>query len=82
MTSSKPLHGIELVDCAQANARSGLSIATEQCGYGNNIEAFQNELQKASSKIGIHISSLEELILENQKIERERVFAPDTPGRI
>ncbi len=82
MTSPQPLHGIDLIDCAQANAKSGLSTAAQQCGYGNNIKAFQNELQKASSKIGIHISSLEELILENQKIERERVFSPDTPGQI
>ena len=82
MTSPKPLHGIELIDCAQANARSGWSIASQQCGYGNNIKAFQDELRKASSEIGIHIDSLEELILANQRIEREQVFSPDSPGRI
>ena len=82
MTSPQPLHGIELVDCAQANARSGWSIASQQCGYGNNIKAFQKELQKASSEIGIHIDSLEELILEIQRIEREQVFSPDSSGQI
>ncbi len=82
MTSPQPLHGIELVDCAQANARSGLTIASQQCGYGNNIKAFQKELQKASSEIGIHIDSLEELILEIQRIEREQVFSPDSSGQI
>ncbi|MEM7757636.1 MAG: hypothetical protein AAF298_05895 [Cyanobacteria bacterium P01_A01_bin.40] len=82
MTSPKPLHGIDLVDCAQANAKSGLSIAAQQCGYGNNIEAFQQELQQASNKIGIHIDNLNELILENQKIEQKQNFAPDSSGRI
>lgn len=82
MTSPKPLHGIELIDCAQANAKSGLSIATQQCGYGNNMVAFQKELQKAAHEIGINISSLNELIFETPKIERERVFSPDTSGQI
>ncbi|MBE9043938.1 hypothetical protein IQ255_05885 [Pleurocapsales cyanobacterium LEGE 10410] len=82
MTSPKPLHGIDLIDCAQANARAGLSVATQQCGYGNNIKAFQNELQKASSEIGIHAGSLSELILDTHKVEREQEFAPDSSGRI
>ena len=82
MTSPKPLQGIELIDCAQANARSGWSVASQQCGYGNNIKAFQNELHKASSEMGIQIDSLEELILETQKIEREQVFSPDSSGQI
>ncbi|WP_019506081.1 hypothetical protein [Pleurocapsa sp. PCC 7319] len=82
MTSPKPLHGIELLDCAQANAKLGLSTTTQQCGYGNNILAFQNELQKAGSKIGIHINSLNDLILETKGIERERDFSPDSSGRI
>ncbi len=78
MTSPTPLHGIELLDCAQANAKFGLSTATEQCGYGNNILAFQNELQKAGSEIGIQISSLNDLILETKKIDRGRDLSPDT----
>jgi len=82
MTSPQPLHGIELVDCVQANARSDLSITSQQCGCGNNIKAFQKELQKASSEIGINIDSLEELILETQRIEREQVFSPDSSGQI
>ena len=82
MTSPQQLQGIDLIDCAQANARSGLAIATQQCGYGDDIQAFQNELQKASSEIGIKISSLNELILEAHRIEREKEFAPDSSGRI
>lgn len=82
MTSPTPLHGIELLDCAQANAKSGLSTATQQCGYGNNILAFQNELQKAGREIGIQINSLNDLILETKEIDRGRDFAPDSLGRI
>lgn len=82
MTSPQQLHGIDLIDCAQANAKSGLSIAAEQCGYGDDIKAFQNELQKASSEIGIHVSSLNELILNAHRIGREKEFAPDSSGRI
>ncbi|MDJ0650530.1 MAG: hypothetical protein QNJ60_17695 [Xenococcaceae cyanobacterium MO_188.B19] len=47
MKSPKKLHGIELLDCAQANAKLGLSTTAQQCGYGNNLLAFQNELQRA-----------------------------------
>ena len=84
MKSPKKLHGIELLDCAQANAKSGLSTTAQQCGYGNNLLAFQNELQKAGSEIGIQIRSLSDLNLEAQKIERGRGrdFSPDTPEQI
>ena len=82
MTSPKLLQGIELLDCAQANAKSGLSIAAHQCGYGDDIEAFSKNLQKAAREKGIHISNLKDLILEIPQIEREKVFSPDTPGRI
>ena len=82
MKSTIKLHGIELLDCAQANAKSGLSTTAQQCGYGNNILAFQNELKKAGSEIGIQISGLQDLILETQKIDRGRDFSPDTSEQI
>lgn len=82
MKSTTKLRGIELLDCAQANAKSGLSITAQQCGYGDNILDFQNELQKAGSEIDIQISSLQDLILERKKIERGREFSPDSPEQI
>ena len=82
MKSTTKLHGIELLDCAQANAKSGLSPTAQQCGYGNNILDFQNELQKAGREIGIQISGLHDLILERKKIERGRDFSPDSPEQI
>ncbi len=82
MKSTIKLHGIELLDCAQANAKLGLSTTVQQCGYGNNILAFQKELQKTGSEIGIQISSLQDLMLETPKIERGRDFSPDTSEQI
>ena len=82
MTHPTPLHGIELIDCAQANAKFGLPIAAKQCGYGSDTLAFTDELQKASSEMGLHVSTLEDLILEAKIIARERDFAPDNPGQI
>ncbi len=82
MKSTTKLHGIELLDCAQANAKSGLSTTAQQCGYGNNILTFQNELQKAGSEIGIQISGLKDLILETKTIDRGRDFSPDSPEQI
>lgn len=64
------------------NAKSGLSVAARQCGYGNNIKAFQNKLQKASGEIGIYISSLNKLMLDAHKIEREKELEPDNLDRI
>ena len=32
MTASAPLHGTELVDCAQANANQGIEVAANLCG--------------------------------------------------
>ena len=82
MKPTTKLHGIELLDCAQANAKAGLSTTAQQCGYGHNILAFQNELQKAGSDIGIQISGLQDLILETKKVERGRDFSPDSPEQI
>ncbi|MGK7915659.1 MAG: hypothetical protein AB4038_08940 [Prochloraceae cyanobacterium] len=82
MKSTIKLHGIELLDCAQANAKSGLSTTAKQCGYGNNLLAFQKELQKAGSEIGLQISSLQDLILETKQIVQGKDFSPDTSEQI
>ena len=82
MTLPRTLKGIDLIDCAQANAKFGLSTAALQCGYENDLLAFQKELQKAGSELGLHIDSLNDLILEIKKIDRGRDFSPDTLGQI
>ena len=66
MTASKRLEGIELVDCAKANAKQGIEIAARQCGYGENLEEFRQALQKACQDMGVDIDSLSDLITDQQ----------------
>jgi hypothetical protein len=57
-----PLDGTDLIDCARANASSGLETAAKLCGYGENIRGFEEALKKAAANIGLHIESLKELM--------------------
>ncbi|MGK7907544.1 MAG: hypothetical protein AB4040_10000 [Synechococcus sp.] len=58
MATLKPLKGILLIDCAEANLENGLQVATYQCGYQTDIEAFQSALSDACHEAGIDIHSL------------------------
>lgn len=58
MTSSSPLTGVVLVNCAKANAQAGLAIAAERCGYGSDTETFQAALVSACLDMGISIEAL------------------------
>ncbi len=71
-----PLSGIDLIDCARANATSGVETAARLCGYGEDIKGFQAALNKASSRLGLHIESLSELI--SLQIDKGIDIAPDT----
>ncbi len=61
MPSPKPLKGIELIDCAQACAKNGLSEAAYQCGYGEDEAEFQAALKEACQEKGIKIDALKDL---------------------
>lgn len=61
MTSSVPLHGSELIDCAKANSEKEVSVVSERCGYGGDIAAFERELKKACNSIGVEIERFEDL---------------------
>ncbi len=63
MASPTPLHGTELIDCAQANAKQGISVAAQQCGYNNDIDTFQHELAVALKQIGIKNKDFEDLLI-------------------
>jgi hypothetical protein len=84
MTSSVPLQGLELVSCAKANAKQGLTITAKQCGYGENIELFQNSLKQAGQDMGVDIEDLSNLITAQQQIREmgEIEIAPDTTTNI
>lgn len=84
MTSPKPLKGIELVDCAKANAVQGIHVAAELCGYGQNISEFQQELKQACRYMGIEIAELKDLVTE-QQLAREVggiEIAPDSSSNL
>lgn len=75
------LQGIELINCAKANAKQGISVAAKQSGYDNNIALFQENLDKAFQEIGVNINELSDLITDQQKLkENNKVLniAPDT----
>lgn len=84
MASHKKLHGVELIDCAKANAKQGIETATELCGYGQNINAFQAELEKACEDIGVEIHELSDLITTQQTVRQEGGFdiAPESSSNL
>lgn len=75
------LQGIELIDCAKANAKQGVTVAAKQSGYGQDIALFQKNLDKACQEIGVNIDELADLITDQQKVKENHVgldIAPDT----
>lgn len=75
------LQGIELIDCAKANAKQGSAIAAQQCGYGQNVGLFIENLHKACQQIGVDINELEDLITDQQIAKENRKvkeIAPDS----
>ena len=74
------LQGIELIDCAKANAKQGVAVAAKQCGYDRNVGLFVENLHKACQQIGVNIEELEDLITDQQIAKKEKVMdvAPDT----
>lgn len=84
MASSTPLQGIELIDCAKANAKQGIETATELCGYGQDVHTFQQQLKQACQSIGVEINELSDLITDPQAVRRKGGIevAPDTPSEL
>jgi len=64
MASPTPLKGLELIDCAKANAKQGIETATELCGYGSDHGMFQRELRQACQDIGVEVRELSDLITD------------------
>lgn len=80
MASPTPLKGLELVDCARANAKQGIETAAGLCGYGNDLNTFSQELKLACDNMGIKISELTDLITDQDaliKMEGE-IVAPES----
>ncbi len=84
MTSAKPLEGLDLIDCAKANASLGIDNAARHCGYGENLSAFEQALKEAGQKMGIEINTLSDLITDQQLIKKHRGIevSPDSPSNL
>jgi hypothetical protein len=85
MTSPKPLHGTDLVDCAKANAKQGVETAAYQCGYGDDINTFARELRQACEQMNLQVKELNELITDQDMILElgtGEIVAPDTPSQL
>lgn len=84
MASSQALTGIELIDCAKASAKQGIVVAAQQCGYGDDLNRFQSELEQACQHIGVNITELSDLITDQQQIlQTEGIeIAPDTTAEL
>jgi hypothetical protein len=61
MSSSQPLQGNDLVDCAEANANADLAVAADLCGYGQDVDEFEAALKQACQQMNIEIESFHDL---------------------
>jgi hypothetical protein len=82
MSSLTPLKGVELIDCARANAKQGVETAAELCGYGNDLNTFKQELQQACQRIGVSVAELSDLITDQpvMTLDIGVEVAPDSPS--
>ena len=85
MASPQPLHDTELVNCARANANQGIEIAACQCGYGDDINTFAQELRQACEKMNLQVKELKELITDQDiilKLGAGEIIAPETASEL
>ncbi|UBF26253.1 hypothetical protein K9N68_32895 [Kovacikia minuta CCNUW1] len=84
MAAKKPLKGLELVDCAKANAAQGAETAAHLCGYGEDLDTFRGSLKQACQDIGVEFHELSDLITYQQSMIQEPgiEIAPDTPNEL
>ncbi len=84
MAASEPLKGIELIDCAKANAKQGIEVAANLCGYGDDLIEFRQQLHQACQQIGVEMTELSDLITEQQTVLQTGgiEIAPDTASEL
>jgi len=85
MASPTPLQGTDLVDCARANAKQGIETAAYQCGYGDDLNTFAQELKQACEQMNLQVKELTELITDQDmllQLGTGEVVAPDTPSEL
>lgn len=84
MAANQPLTGIELVDCAKANAQQGVQAAAKLCGYEDNISDFQSALHKAGEEMGVKLDEISDLITDQAIAKRTPVLdvGPETTSQL
>lgn len=85
MISPTKLNGTELVDCARANAKQGIQIAAYQCGYGDDIKTFAQELSQACETMNLTVTDLNQLITDQDIIlllGTGEIIAPKTDSEL
>jgi hypothetical protein len=82
MAATQPLTGIDLIDCAKANALQGAEVAAQLCGYGPDIDSFQMALTQAGRDTGIKLDDLRDLVSDRYKLSLTKglEIAPDSPS--
>ncbi|NEO29298.1 MAG: hypothetical protein F6K36_02355 [Symploca sp. SIO3C6] len=81
MTSPVPLKGTDLVDCVRANAKQGIETTAQLCGYGEDINTFKQELEKACDSMGVDSSNL----ISQQDLlpaPKGKIIAPETTSEL
>ncbi|WP_218082566.1 hypothetical protein [Anthocerotibacter panamensis] len=84
MTSTAPLKGIDLIDCARANVDEGQGTASQRCGYGADVEQFMQELRRACDQIGVELHTFSDLDADTKRGLRAGgvEIAPQTTGNL
>lgn len=82
MAHPTQLKGLDLIDCARANAKQGKAIACEQCGYGGNYPIFEVELKKACQEIGVKFDDLDDWVEEYRQESLGVEFSPDSSTQL
>lgn len=78
-----PLKGAELIDCARANGNYGVEVAAERCGYGHDLNQFEQALRQACEGIGVDFTGFENLVKPTAgEQDLGVVVAPDTPDEL
>lgn len=85
MASPTPLQGTDLVDCARANAKQGIETAALQCGYGEDVNTFAQELKQACEQMNLQVKELNQLITDQEMLLQMgsgEIVAPDTASEL
>ncbi len=85
MAATEPLKGLELVDCAKANAKQGVETAAYLCGYQQDLNTFKQSLQQACQEMGVTFHELSDLITDQQtmlQMGEGEIVAPDTTSQL